>query len=226
MPPPPRCCSAWWRVPEPGMKRIVFDLGAVVLQWRPAEMLARELPGRVVDAASAAHWQAQVFQGYGGDWGDYDRGTVSVPDLVARIATRTGLAPAEVQAVVDAVPHELRPIPQTVALIERLRAAGHRLHYLSNMPAPCADVLERREAALFAHFDSGVFSGRVQHVKPEPAIYALAAERFGADAAELVFLDDHEPNVVAARAAGWHGVHFRDAARAEAELRQQGFTAA
>jgi len=205
------------------MKRIVFDLGAVVLQWQPAEVLARVLPGRVVDAASAAHWKAQVFQGYGGDWGDFDRGTVSVADLVTRIAARTGLSASEVQAVVDAVPRELRPIPEAVALIGRLRAAGHRLHYLSNMPAPCADVLEQREASLFAQFDSGVFSGRVLHIKPEPAIYALAAQRFGAAPGELVFLDDHEPNVVAARDAGWHGVHFRDAAQAEAALRAAGW---
>jgi putative hydrolase of the HAD superfamily len=205
------------------VKRIVFDLGAVVLQWRPAEVVARALPGRVHDAASAAHWQAQVFQGYGGDWGDYDRGTVSVPALVARIAARTGLAAAEVQAVVDAVPQELRPLPETVALIERLRAAGHRLHYLSNMPAPCADVLEPREAALFAHFDSGVFSGRVRHIKPEPAIYALAVERFGVPPSELVFLDDHAPNVEAARAAGWHALQFRNAAQAEAQMRQAGW---
>lgn len=205
------------------MKRIVFDLGAVVLRWRPAEVLARELPGRVVDAASAAHWQAQVFQDYGGDWGEYDRGTVSVPTLVARIAARTGLAPAEVQAVVDAVPRELQPIPESVALIARLRAAGHRLHYLSNMPAPCADVLEQREAALFAQFDSGLFSGRVHHVKPEPAIYALAAEHFGAAPADLVFLDDHGPNVDAARAAGWQALQFRSAAQAEAQMHQAGW---
>lgn len=207
------------------MKRIVFDLGAVVLRWRPHEVLRRALPHRVAGATDAAHWAAQVFQGYGGDWADYDRGTVAVPELVARIAARTGLAPAEVQAVVDGVPEELRPLPDSVALIERLRAAGHRLHYLSNMPAPCADVLERREAALFAHFDNGVFSSRVQRVKPEPAIYALAAGRFGAAPDELVFLDDHEPNVAAARAAGWQGVHFRDAAQAEAALRAGGWLA-
>ncbi|MCZ8109542.1 MAG: HAD family hydrolase [Betaproteobacteria bacterium] len=207
------------------MKRIVFDLGAVVLRWRPHEVLRQALPQRVAGAADAAHWATQVFQGYGGDWADYDRGTVAVPDLVARIAARTGLAPAEVQAVVDGVPEELQPLPDSVALIERLRAAGHRLHYLSNMPAPCADVLERREAALFAHFDGGVFSGRVQRVKPEPAIYALAAGRFGAAPEELVFLDDHEPNVAAARAAGWQGVHFRDAAQAEAALRAGGWLA-
>jgi putative hydrolase of the HAD superfamily len=179
----------------------------------------------VAGATDAAHWAAQVFQGYGGDWADYDRGTVAVPELVARIAARTGLTPAEVQAVVEGVPAELQPLPDSVALIERLRAAGHRLHYLSNMPAPCADVLERREAALFAHFDGGVFSSRVQRVKPEPAIYALAAGRFGAAPEELVFLDDHEPNVAAARAAGWQGVHFRDAAQAEAALRAGGWLA-
>ena len=106
------------------MKRIVFDLGAVVLRWRPHEVLRRALPHRVAGAADAAHWAAQGFQGYGGDWADYDRGTVAVPELVARIAARTGLAPAEVQAVVDGVPEELRPLPDSVALIEPIMVVG------------------------------------------------------------------------------------------------------
>ena len=41
-----------------------------------------DLPQRATDEASAAHWVAQVFQGYGGDWGDFDRGTVTPADLV------------------------------------------------------------------------------------------------------------------------------------------------
>jgi putative hydrolase of the HAD superfamily len=205
--------------------RIVFDLGAVVLRWQPAALLQRLLPEQAHDAASTAQWVDRVFQAYGGDWADYDRGTVLATELVGRIAARTGLAPAAAQAVVDAVPHELQPIPETVALIHRLRAAGHTLHYLSNMPAPCADVLEQREAVLFALFDSGVFSGRVHLIKPEPAIYTLAQQRFDAPAQELVFLDDHEPNVVAARAAGWKALRFEHAQQAEAELRSAGWLA-
>lgn len=196
----------------PRLLHIVFDLGAVVLRWQPREVLRAALPGRVGSDADAAHWERQIFQGYGGEWGEYDRGMVAVPDLVRRIAARTGLAPAEVQAVVDHVPEALRPIPETVALIEELAAAGHRLHYLSNMPAPIADVLEAREP-VFRRFDSGVFSGRVQLVKPEAAIFELAARRFGAAPAELVFLDDHRPNVEAARASGWHALHFESAAQ-------------
>jgi FMN phosphatase YigB (HAD superfamily) len=40
---------------------------------------------------------------------------------------------------------------------------------------------------------------------------------------ELVFLDDHPPNIEAARALGWHGRVFHHAAQAEAELRAAGW---
>ena len=72
---------------------------------------------------------------------------------------------------------------------------------------------------------SGVFSSRVGVIKPEPAIYELAAARFGAQPDELVFLDDHLPNVLAARAMGWNVLHFSDAATAEAAMRDAGWMA-
>ena len=42
-------------------------------------------------------------------------------------------------------------------------------------------------------------------------------------AGDLVFLDDHAPNIEAAREAGWRGVVFSDARQAEAELRSLGW---
>ena len=71
-------------------KRIVFDLGAVLFHWHPEAMLQRELPHVAGDDASARHWVGQIFQSYQGDWGEFDRGTVTVPELVQRISRRTG----------------------------------------------------------------------------------------------------------------------------------------
>lgn len=204
--------------------KLVFDFGGVVFDWRPAELLQRTLPARVTDADSAAHWVREVFQEYRGDWGEFDRGVLSADDVVARIAQRTGLGVGEVRAVVDAVPGALQPIEGTVSLLGRLRASGVPLFYLSNMPAPFAEHLERTHGFV-GWFEGGVFSSRVQRCKPDPAIFALAAERFGAEPGELVFLDDHRPNVEAAQAAGWRGLHFTDAARAERELRDLGWHA-
>ena len=205
-------------------KHIVFDLGAVLFHWHPETMLQRELSHVATDAASARHWAAEIFQSYKGDWGEFDRGTVSVPDLVQRISRRTGLAEADVQTVVNAVPRELQPIAPTVALLQRLHEAGHTLHYLSNMPAPYADLLEQND--FFSCFDSGVFSARVQHNKPEPEIFHIAQRRFGVAASELVFLDDHAPNVQAAQALGWHAVQFSDAQQAQEEMQAAGWVAA
>ena len=206
----------------PARKAIVFDFAGVLFRWDPPSMLRRELPARAHDAASAAHWVEQIFQGYQGDWAAFDRGQVAVPELVQRIARRTRLAPAEVRRVVDAVPHELKPDPETVDLLRRLRAAGRRLLFLSNMPAPYSEHLERTHAFV-AWFDDGVFSARVHEAKPAPAIFALAAARFGHRPAEMVFLDDHGPNVQAARGLGWNALHFEHAARAEAALAAGGW---
>jgi putative hydrolase of the HAD superfamily len=201
---------------------IVFDFGVVLFRWRPAWLLRQCLPQHAVDEASATHWAQQVFQSYGGDWGDFDRGAVTVPELVARIARRTGLAMAEVQTVVDAVPDELHPLPDSESLVHRLAEAGAALYYLSNMPAPYADHLERTHPVL-RRFADGVFSARVGLAKPEAAIFDLAARRFGRAPPELMLLDDHPPNVTAAIEAGWNALHFTSADRCEAQLRERGW---
>ncbi len=109
---------------RPNLMHFVFDFGRVLFDWQPERLLQRLLPQRAFDEASSAHWVAQVFQAYQGDWGDFDRGSVSPADLVPRIAKRTGLAPAEVQLVVDAVPQSLQPIPASLGLAAALAAAG------------------------------------------------------------------------------------------------------
>lgn len=206
---------------EPSMK-IVFDFGGVLFRWQPLQMLQRELPLHATDTVATQRLAEGIFQGYGGDWGEFDRGTLAVPELVRRIAVRTGLREHEVQTVVDAVPRELQPIPETVALLRRLRDDGRRLFYLSNMPHPYADHLER-EHAFVDWFEAGVFSARVRQIKPQPEIFELAAQRFQADPAQLVFIDDVPGNVQAARQCGWNALHFVDAADCECQLRVQGW---
>ena len=197
-------------------RAFVFDFGRVVFRWRPEVLVQTVLPHRAIDAATTRHWVQQVFQAYGGDWGDFDRGVVEPAELVRRIAARTGLDESEVAAIVEASPGELEPLPDTVDWLRRLHAQGRPLHFLSNMPEPFAAHFERTHDVM-ALFESGVFSARVQLLKPEPEIYEHAAKVFGRAPADLLFLDDHLPNIVAAREAGWTAVHFVDAAQAEAE---------
>lgn len=197
--------------------KIVFDFAGVLFRWHPESMLQREVPHLARDEESTHHLKAQIFQAWGGDWGDFDRGTVEVPELVQRISRRTGLAGHDVQRVVDAIPLELQPSHDTVAWLGELRAQGREIFFLSNMPEPYAAHLER-ENHFIGWFHDGIFSARVHHIKPEREIFELAAERFGAAPSELLFMDDHVPNVEMARSLGWSAVHFDNVAQARREV--------
>ncbi len=200
---------------------VVFDFGGVLFRWRPRDLLARLLPQHVPDAAAAERLFERFFENYQGDWGEFDRGTVEPGPLAERIARRTGLSVAEARRVIDGVPAELQPVAGTVDLLHTLHAQGRPLYYLSNMPEPYAQHLEATHHFL-GLFRDGVFSARLQLCKPEPEIFAQAAQRFGVEPARTVFIDDMAENVSAARAAGWQAIRFVDPAQCADELRAAG----
>jgi putative hydrolase of the HAD superfamily len=200
---------------------VVFDFGAVLFRWQPYEFMPRLLPHRARDEASTHEVVSRFFEGYNGDWGEFDRGTIGVPELAQRISLRTRLDLADVHRVIAAVPSELQPMPQTLALMQRLRERGHRLFFLSNMPAPFADHIEANHP-LNEWFLDGIFSSRVNLIKPDPAIYRAAAARFGIAPRESLFIDDFRANVVAARALGWDAVHFLSHEQCEADVAARG----
>lgn len=58
--------------------------------------------------------------------------------------------------------------------------------------------------------DAIVYSHEVGVAKPDPAAYELTSRRLGVEPHEVLFLDDVEANVDAARRARWHAVVHRD----------------
>jgi HAD superfamily hydrolase (TIGR01509 family) len=78
---------------------------------------------------------------------------------------------------------------------------------LSNAPAGAVErVLAPDDLAEL--FDDVVISHAVHLLKPNPAIFALAARRLGVAPAECFFTDDDPHNVAAAVAAGLRGTVF------------------
>jgi HAD superfamily hydrolase (TIGR01509 family) len=200
---------------------LIFDFGGVVFQWNPVRLLAKVLPERANTPEAATRWKDRFFQGYTGDWGAFDTGLIDAAETQRRIAARTGLDPAEVQAVMDAVPDALAPNPATVALLRRLRVAGYRLFFLSNMPAPYAAHLSRTHDFLRG-FEDGIYSSDVRLIKPDPAIFRLALQRFDLPARQTLFIDDHLGNVEAANRLGLPALLFTDAGGLERDLVSRG----
>ena len=68
--------------------------------------------------------------------------------------------------------------------------------------------------------------GKVLYIDTEgnfrPERIRTIAERFGLDPAATIFFDDSQPNVDAARAAGWQAHLFTSAAQMRADLAAAG----
>ncbi len=201
---------------------VVFDFGGVLFRWQPVAMLQREVPHLAPDTAAARDLAARFFEGYGGDWGEFDAGRIDEDECVARIARRTGLDPRDLRTVIAGVARELQPLTDSLELLQRLHACGVPLYFLSNMPAPVAAQLVAANGDTIARFADGVFSSAVGVAKPDAAIYDLAAERFGVAPERLVFFDDTAVNVDAARSRRWQALRYTTASAAAAELRRLG----
>jgi putative hydrolase of the HAD superfamily len=107
------------------------------------------------------------------------------------------------------------PDEDMIAVVRTARGAGLTTGLLSN-----SWTLEDYDRAMIdALFDACVISGEVGMRKPEPAIYALAAERMGLPPEAIAFVDDLPGNLKPARALGMTTIlHRGDAAATLAEL--------
>ena len=201
---------------------VVFDLGGVVFRWQPLVLLQELFPTRVRNEAEAREWASQIFQTFhpDADWALFDLGVIEPEPLAQRIAARTGLAEADLLHLMRNIPPHLQPIPGTVDLIHELKAQGHRLYFLSNMPAGYAEHLVRVNP-FFSHFDDGIFSAHVQQIKPIPDIFATAQAR-GPLRGQPVFIDDVQHNIDAAELHGWQGIRFESPEQVRANLLERG----
>jgi putative hydrolase of the HAD superfamily len=61
---------------------------------------------------------------------------------------------------------------------------------------------------LASSFDGIAYSAALGHRKPSREYFAAATAKVGVDPRDIVFIDDNEANVDAARVAGWCATHW------------------
>ncbi len=197
------------------IEAVVFDIGNVLVRWDRR----RPYIDRFDDPAELDWFMEEVIPLA---WhAEHDAGR-SAAELVAE---RSALFPDYALHIHDwfarfneSIPG---PVPGSPELVEQLHAAGVPLYAITNFGADTWAGF-RPTFPLLDRFGDIVVSGIEKLAKPNPAIYALAAARFGRDPGTMLFIDDSLPNVVSARACGWHAHHFTAADLLAAELRDRG----
>ena len=199
---------------------IVFDFGAVLFEWKPAELLRRHLGHLTPTAEAATQLARDMF--HHEDWQGFDRGTRELHDVISSMGARLSLPSNLLHNFLNPIGELLTPIATSVALLDQLRQRRDnqgdiRLYYLSNMPIAYARTLEQRHDFI-DWFDGGIFSGDVKLVKPQREIYELLGSRYGLEPSQTLFIDDLAANVEAADALGWQTIHCCSTASLPAQV--------
>ena len=185
-------------------KSIIFDIGGVLVDFDPKAYL--------VDRLCNAEMEEKVYDLTFGseEWQLLDAGKLSRYDGNQRMLERAraeGCA-FEVQGVLDDWMHILRPRRRMQELVQKLKAHGYCVYYLSNIPEDVLDLLMNRD--MKGLFDGGVASCEVHINKPDPKIYKALLDKYSLKAEECVFIDDRLENVQAAFALGFAGIQMKD----------------
>lgn len=147
---------------------------------------------------------------------DLETGRISAAEferlLAAELAAEDGTLPPY-EGMLTRMFAGFRPDEDMLAVVRRARSGGIRTGLLSNSWG--FDYPREGWPELF---DAVVISGEVGLRKPDPEIYALAANRLGLPAESIVFVDDLAPNIRAATAAGMVGVLHSEVDQTVAEL--------
>ena len=193
-------------------RAVIFDVGMVLYRWDPRFLYERLIEDdRALDAFLAnvltRDWHVQ-----------HDAGRLfadTSAELIARFPEHEALISVWGPRFNETIPG---PVPGMTELVEELDAAGVPLFAITNFSGEFWKPFRAREAALFDRFRGIVVSGDEKLLKPDPAIYALALERFGLAPGEAVFIDDVPANAEAATRAGILGIHFTGADALRADL--------
>lgn len=200
---------------EPAIEAVVFDVGRVIVQWD-----MRILFAKLFDDPAELEWFCSnvVTEAW---HGQHDAGR-PIDEMVAERSRAFPEYREQIEAYRDRWLETIPgPVPGVAEIIEALDARGLPLYAITNFGTDFWAMF-RPTTPVLGRFRDIVVSGDERLVKPGSAIYRLAQQRFGHAPEAMLFIDDSEPNVVAARGLGWHAHHFQVAEGLRSDLEARG----
>jgi 2-haloacid dehalogenase len=183
---------------------VVFDVGKVLFEWDLRHLFAK----LIADKDELEYFLAVIVTP---EWHfQHDAGR-AVDDMVAERVAEFPEYAAWIAAYAarfnETIPG---PVTGSLEIVQELAERGVPLFAITNFGAEFWEKF-RPTQPIFDRFHDIIVSGVEKLVKPDPAIYALALQRFGLEPGEAIFIDDNHDNVISARANGFAAHHFTDA---------------
>lgn len=198
------------------IKNIIFDMGGVLVEFNPENMIRRCSLSDHKDEIMTALFKSE-------EWKKMDSGDLSVDEALEIMTDR--LAPQiREKAKVMVLDREnyMPPLKGTTPIINALHQNGYRLFVLSNCPAWFHSF--KKSIPSIELFEGFVVSADCRVSKPDEKIYKIFLDKFSLKAEECFFIDDSQANTDKAKELGFfaHKFDISDTASLIKDMRECG----
>lgn len=185
------------------IKNIVFDLGNVLLDFKPGQFLSEKYPG---DTGLQKRLYREIFQSE--EWIMLDKGILDQDEVVERFSDKYPADADKIDNIFQRWTEMLKPISGTVTVLKKLRDQNYKLYALSNFHIKAFKKVFN-DNVFFQYFNGIVISAEEKIIKPEKAIYQKLISRYQIIPEESIFIDDTEENLEGADKFGFKTILFR-----------------
>ncbi|TWR29887.1 HAD family phosphatase [Mucilaginibacter pallidiroseus] len=198
------------------IKTIIFDLGAVLIDWNPIYMYRTIF----ADEQEMKNFLDHVTTS---DWNEEQDAGRTLQEGTEWLVTKHPEHEANIRAFYGRWDEMLgEAIEGTVEIFRELKESGkYKIYALTNWSAETFPVAQKRFDFL-GWFDGIVVSGTEKMRKPTPEFYHILLDRYDVNPAESLFIDDNYRNILAAEKLGINCIHFTSPEQLRSELDAKG----
>ena len=181
------------------IRNIIFDLGNVLISFRPAEFL-------INNKYQPKERELILSDIFGSrEWLLLDNGDITAGEAIEKISSTSRLKPEIIARIFNTRMEIFYLLTHNTELLPELKKMGLKLYFLSNFPGDLFPEVKSKYS-FFDLFEGGIISAEARCSKPDHHIYRLLLDTYFLKPAECLYIDDLEANVKAAITLGMKGI--------------------
>ena len=180
------------------IKNIIFDLGNVLVSTNMEDLMAvdPDIPNDKINYIMS-------------QWYKDEDDPIGLDEFKSIISARLKEASKFIPKLFEYNIRCVNPFDYTIPLIDKLKAAGYNVYFLSNWSKWSYELLDKyRKFDFLEKMNGGVWSWQTGCMKPNERIYRILLNKYNLNPEECVFFDDLKDNVEAANGVGIKGFLF------------------
>jgi putative hydrolase of the HAD superfamily len=195
------------------IKNIIFDLGNVLINFKPDKFLLRYTKNeKFINSFISKVIRDKI-------WLNLDRGVISLENAKKEFIEKYPEDTNFILTFFKDWMEMLTPIEENIKILYELKSNSYKVYILSNYILEAYHYV-KSTYEFISVFDGEIISGKEKVIKPEPEIYQKLVQKYKLIPKECVFIDDIPTCLLYARKIKMKTIHYLPNVDLRRELRK------